>query len=587
MPRLSAVFLCALLCVWLAGRASGQTQKPQGTASAASCGVGSIDVQPGTDRLTITVAMNAAVTPTSSRAANPDRLIFDFAGCELKGGNRRIAVNSGPVKELRASQFSAHPPITRVVVESKAPLKFELRSDANGSVVIEIPLGSSGATETTAIANLPEAAKKTPPAVTAKTAKTPEAPKHPGPSSSNLNAAKPINSPPGAYGLLEKARGLGLDDLQPLEDRAKAGSPEAQTLLALAYHAGAMLKKDDVEAARLLHQAADRGYPAAEESLGIFAEMGIGIDHPSPADALTWYKKAAEKGSIDAATDIALLYANGKGVPRNPETAVQWFRRAAEGGDASAQYNLALMYMRGEGVPREYKEAIRWLTAAADQNLVPPTLTLAEIYIQPPDAGITVDIKKGMQYYEKAASLGSAPAEVALGTMYTKGLPGKVDYEQAVSWYKKAAEHGDADGEFALGVSYAMGHGVAVDYAEARRWLTAAANQGQLQAQYDLAIIFEQGNGAPPDRGMAAHYYQLAADRGMAKAQYRFGMMLAKGSSSDDKVAAYKWLALSQNSIKESAAALADVKKAMTAQEIARAEEQVAAWRSAHGAGKH
>ena len=580
MPRLPAASLCALLCVFVGGQTSGQNRTPQETAAAAS--VGRIDVQPSPDHLTITIAMSSAVTPTASRAANPDRLIFDFAGCELKGGNRRIAVNSGPIKELRASQFSARPPITRVVLESSAFLNFEFKPSGGKSVVIEIPVLTEGSAQTTAIAN-PHAQEKSTAAAIPST--KPE-PKQHAPKPQESSPGKLTSSPPGAYALLEKARGLGVDDLQPLEDKAKAGNPEAQTLLALAYHAGAMLKKDDVEAARLLHLAADHGYPAAQESLGIFAEMGIGLDHSSPAEALNWYKRAAAQGSVDAATDIALLYANGKGVARNPEEAVQWFRRAAEGGDASAQYNLALMYMRGEGVQRDYKEAIRWLNAAADQNLVPPTLTLAEIYIQPPAAGIAVDIRKGMHYYEKAASLGSAPAEVALGTMYTKGLTGKIDYENAVSWYKKAAEHGDPDGEFALGVSYAMGHGVAVDYAEARRWLTGAANQGQLQAQYDLAIIFEQGNGAPPDPDMAAHYYHLAADHGMAKAQYRFGMMLAKSASRSDKVAAYKWLALSQNSIKESAAALGDVKKTMTAEEIVQAEEQVANWKSAHDAAK-
>ena len=321
MPRLSVVFLCALLCAFAPERAAEQTLKPQDATSAATGSVENIDVRSETGHLTIAIAMSSAVIPTSSRASNPDRLIFDFAGCELKGGNRRIAVNSGVVKELRASQFSAHPPIARVVLESKEPLNFELKPAGKGHVVIEIPLGVHGSAT---VAAPPSAEKKA--TAAAPPVPRPESPKHLEPSSPSSKPTKSINSPPGAYALLEKARGLGLVDLQPVEDRAKAGNPEAQTLLALAYHAGALLKKDDVEAARLLHLAADRGYPAAEESLGIFAETGIGLDHASPAEALNWYKKAAEKGSIDAATDIALLYANGKGVPRDPEQAVHWFR---------------------------------------------------------------------------------------------------------------------------------------------------------------------------------------------------------------------------------------------------------------------
>jgi TPR repeat protein len=567
MMRLPA-FLCACICLWAGGRAAGQGLHGAAAGSAAAS-VGNIDVRPRADGLTIAITVSGTVTPKSDRASNPDRLIFDFPGYELRGANRHITVNSGPVKGLRASLFSAHPAVTRVVVDSTEPLNFQLQVPGNGTVLIEIPFPKSDTGFAASASSLQNKLVTT----------EPGAPPI---------AKAPATTPPGAYRLLERARELNIADLQPLEDRAQAGEPEAQTLLALAYHAGVLLKKDDVEATKLLHKAADRGYSAAEESLGIFAETGIGMDRPSLAEALNWYRRAAQQGSIDAATDIALLYANGKGVPRNPEQAVVWFRRAAEGGDPSAQYNLGLMYERGEGVPRDYREAIRWFAAAADQKLIPPLLSLAELYVQPPNAAVTADLNKAMQYYQRAADLGSPEAEVSLGTIYSKGLSGKVDYDQAAGWYRKAADKGYADGEFALGVSYAMGRGVPVDYAQARHWLEAAANQGQVEAQYDLAIMCEQGNGAAPDRGLAAHYYEMAADRGMAKAQYRYGLMLAKGrSSGSDRVAAYKWLTLAGDAVKENSGALEDVKKSMSPQEIAQADQEVANWRAARGGPRH
>ena len=574
-----------------------QKVRPDASASSATATVGNIDVTPRADGLTITIAVSAPVVPTSARASNPDRLIFDFPGSELKGANRHIAVNQGPVKELRVSLFSVHPAVTRVVVDSRERLDFELKPSGNGTVVVEIPFAKASATPAAARSNPPGietlGIEKRQAAPAPPTQKQPElqkqsevqAPHEPKKPSDPKSPKRSTTAPPGAYAFMNKAKALNLEDIQPLEGKARAGDPEAQTLLALAHYSGALLKKDDVEAARLLHQAAEQGYMAAEESLGIFAETGIGTDprRPAPADALSWYKKAAQQGSMDAATDIALMYANGKGVARDPAQAVAWFRRGAEGGDGSAQYNLALMYERGEGVPQDYKEAVRWFTAAADQNLVPPLLALAELSLQPPSSTVTADVKKAMQYYQKAASLGSATAEVTLGTIFSKGLPGKVDYAQAIDWYKKAADHGDPDGEFALGVSYALGHGAAVDYAQARRWLTAAANQGQAEAQYDLAIICEQGNGAPPDRDLAAHYYQMASDQGMAKAQYRYGLLLAKGTSTGDRIAAYQWLMLAQDSVKESSEALSGVKKFMSPAEIAQAEQDVASWRATHG----
>jgi len=49
-------------------------------------------------------------------------------------------------------------------------------------------------------------------------------------------------------------------------------------------------------------------------------------------------------------------------------TALMEFRVLAEQGDAIAQYNLGLMYANGRGVPRDYVQARMWLNLAAAQG---------------------------------------------------------------------------------------------------------------------------------------------------------------------------------------------------------------------------
>lgn len=593
---LAALSFCIVSCACL-GTAFAQPPQPTRPAVVVSAtktaSVGKIEVSPQADGLTITIAVNAAVVPNATRLPNPDRLVFDFPGCELSGPSRHIAVNQGPVKELRASQFSVHPPVTRVVIESEAPLNFHVTQSGNEALILEIPFtkaGGSAAAPTSvsgrargAVENerlMPTAEATT--AVTTTPATMPQPPK-PVQNPEGQIAGHATQPGPGAYKLMDRARALKVQDLQELEDKAAAGDLEAQTTLALARYAGGLLKKDDAEALRLLHQAADQGYMAAEEALGIFAEAGVGTGHAAPVEALHWYGKAAQQGSLDAATNMALIYANGRGVEKDDMQALIWFRRAAEGGNDSAQYNLAMMYERGEGVPQDYKEAMRWLTAAADQNLVPAMLDLADILLQPPDSTITKNVSRAVEYYERAADQGSAVAQATLGTIFTKGLQGKVDYEQAAKWYKKAADQGEADGQLGLGVSYALGHGVAVNFEEARRLLAAAADKGQVEAEYDLAIMVEEGKGGPPDRDLAAHYYEMAADKGLVKAQYRYGLLLARESeSASSRIAAYKWLMLAQDSLKESSAALSDVRKSMSAEEINEADHEVDHWRLAH-----
>lgn len=536
-----------------------------------------VAVRPQADGLAIDIAISTPLVPTANRLTNPDRLVFDFPGCALQGGNRRIPINRGPVRELRLSQFTLHPPVARIVVDSKVPLDFKLKPAAK-QVVIDI--------------KFPAAPVPTAPATPLPRVNPPVEEEHAATSrgSAQKHTGRPIASAAraraSAYGLQAAAKALTLPDLQPLEERAEAGDPEAETTLGLAYHDGVLLKRNDAEAMRLLHKAADQGYMAAEESLGILSERGVGMEKPSPAEALEWYKKAVRQGSLDAATNIGLMYAEGRGVPKNPAEALPWLRQAADGGDGAAQYNLALLYGRGDGIPKNEKESVRWLTAAADQNVLPALLDLANFYLHRP-ASAKADLERSSIYYEKAAELGNAYAQAMLGTIFAKGLLGTPDYEQSVKWYRKAAEQGERDGECGLAIRYALGEGVPVDLKEARRLFTAAADQGQLEAQYNLGVMFEQGKGGPADRAAAEHYWQLAAEQGATKAQFRLGQLLASTRNSrSDRVSAYKWLTLAADSVKESAAALDDLKKTMNEQEIADAEHEVDAWRSARSAVK-
>ena len=48
------------------------------------------------------------------------------------------------------------------------------------------------------------------------------------------------------------------------------------------------------------------------------------------------------------------MYANGFAIPEDDAEAVRWYRLAAEQGDVEAQWNLADTYVNGEGVPEDH-----------------------------------------------------------------------------------------------------------------------------------------------------------------------------------------------------------------------------------------
>jgi TPR repeat protein len=116
-----------------------------------------------------------------------------------------------------------------------------------------------------------------------------------------------------------------------------------------------------------------------------------GLDAARRADyaaVLRLWLPLAEQGDVKAQSNLALMYANGRGVPQDYAAAISWYLKAAEQGDAEAQSNLGLMYANGRGVPRDYVSALMWFNLAAakgdeiakrNRDKVAATMTPAQI----------------------------------------------------------------------------------------------------------------------------------------------------------------------------------------------------------------
>ena len=74
------------------------------------------------------------------------------------------------------------------------------------------------------------------------------------------------------------------------------------------------------------------------------------------------------------------MYYKGQGVPQDDAEAVKWYRLAADQGDAKAQYNLGNMYRKGQGVPQDYAEAVKWYRLAAEQGAAYAQYNLGFMY---------------------------------------------------------------------------------------------------------------------------------------------------------------------------------------------------------------
>jgi TPR repeat protein len=79
-------------------------------------------------------------------------------------------------------------------------------------------------------------------------------------------------------------------------------------------------------------------------------------------------RDAQQFAGLEAMDNLALMYAQGQGVPQDNAQAVAWNRKAADQGDADAQYNLGVMHRDGQGVAQDYAQALAWYRKAADQG---------------------------------------------------------------------------------------------------------------------------------------------------------------------------------------------------------------------------
>jgi TPR repeat protein len=119
---------------------------------------------------------------------------------------------------------------------------------------------------------------------------------------------------------------------------------------------------------------------AQEQEGGGFGRDRASVDAVGNLEAYAAYKMAqydrarelwlalAQGGNTTAMINLANLYAQGQGVPRDPAAAAAWTRKAAELGDSRAQLELGQAYESGEGVERDNREAAHWFKEAALQG---------------------------------------------------------------------------------------------------------------------------------------------------------------------------------------------------------------------------
>ena len=165
------------------------------------------------------------------------------------------------------------------------------------------------------------------------------------------------------------------EEMTKTQQRAEAGDPKAQYLVA-GWHMSRFCLAHDVSKGMDWYQrAADQGYQKAQYSLAQLYFNGYGV----PQDinlGLSWYRKAAEQGDVEAQIKLASHYRTES---NDLNRAVKWYEKAAKQGDIRAIRSLGYIYLNGEGGQKNLDEAEKWFRLAVQEGDSSSRVTVEQI----------------------------------------------------------------------------------------------------------------------------------------------------------------------------------------------------------------
>ncbi len=170
------------------------------------------------------------------------------------------------------------------------------------------------------------------------------------------------------------------DDKTIADTRAKAekGEADAQLILGYYYAGGLGVAKDEAEAVKWYRKAADQNLATAQYNLATCYDNGQGVSK-NMAEAVKWYRKAADQNLSKAQFNLGVCYKRGEGVAQNDAEAVKWYLKAAEQNYANAQFNLGLCCSRGQGVAQNDVEGYKWFLLSSGQGFEQGTNVVAKL----------------------------------------------------------------------------------------------------------------------------------------------------------------------------------------------------------------
>jgi len=367
-----------------------------------------------------------------------------------------------------------------------------------------------------------------------------------------------------------------------LQPAAEMGMPQAQLVMGMI----SVTKEDGVNAIKWMRLAAEQDLLDAQLACGTFLLMGLGGDVQRD-EAAKWFRRAIEQGvTLENNGQLAEMfgtlargYEKGDGGPPDAEEALFWWSRSADAGSVKARSLIAIHYLEGDGLERNPEKGLNMILddiraghqhpalimalACAGLYGMKEELSKAHMWFSIVRAkGADSELEGKLEGYTELAEELSAKltaeelkeSEAAakqcvesqfedclLPTVQGNVEKGRAayntgDFTGAYWSYVPLAEEGHGEAQYRVGILLLQGRGVVQDIPKSIEWLKAGfktllaqAEEGDAHAQELVAEALANALGTSRNMKEALRWYEAAAKQGKPRSQMMWANALDGG----------------------------------------------------------
>lgn len=269
--------------------------------------------------------------------------------------------------------------------------------------------------------------------------------------------------------------------------------------------------------------------------------------------AFYWFNLSLKNGKVKAKKDLIQMYRNGTGIEKDYSKALKLqYEILEQNKDITEVFNLSQIYADQNNPLMDRQKQFSILLNAVKDNYytledikngegrsfdtqrtlilnIMSMVGLSYYY----GIGVKQDYYNAFKWLSKASVNGdNEDVQVLLGNMYKNGYAIDINYTKALEWYKKAAHLGSSDAQNALGDMYYFGQGIEKNYSIAFDFFKKSAKQENAYALYSLGYMYEYGLGVKQDYTIALEYYKKAMNRNHKIAEKALAALIQKINNS-------------------------------------------------------